>query len=149
MQAILNFIQTHLYDIFIPLTALSVLRIIVCLIQLRHTAALRRKKGKYHAVSPSYTEIGAWLGILIGLILVLITRLWYVGTPLAVILGILGCREGKRRGAAADSVYREVALELKQEAAAEAARECASHTLSSGEDDAAETTENKGDTENG
>ncbi len=150
MQAILNFIQTHLYDIFIPLTALGVLRLAVCLLQLKHTAALREKKGVYHAVRRSYTEIGVWIGAMIGLVFaLLLPKLWFIGLALAAALGTLGGKQGEKRGAEADAMYREIALELKREANAEAAREAASHTLESGEAMIEETIENKGDTENG
>ena len=152
MQTVIDFINKHLYDCFIPLTALAVLRIGVCLAQLKRTAALREKKGAYHAVGHNYTEIGAWLGILVGFVLVLATRLWYVGVPLSVVLGILVGKLGKKKGAELDAIYRDVAWELKHEAAAEAAREAASHTLESGAaalEEHEENTENKGDTENG
>ena len=66
MQAVLDFINKHHYDIFIPLTALAVLRIIVCRAQLKKIASLREKKGAYHAVGGNYTEIGVWLGTLPG-----------------------------------------------------------------------------------
>ena len=71
MQAVLDFINKHHYDIFIPLTALAVLRIIVCRAQLKKIASLREKKGAYHAVGGNYTEIGAWLGTLPGFVLAL------------------------------------------------------------------------------
>ena len=71
MQAVLDFINTYSYDIFIPLTALAVLRILVCRAQLKKIASLRDKKGVYHAVGGNYTEIGAWLGTLPGFALAL------------------------------------------------------------------------------
>ena len=60
MQAVLDFINKHHYDIFIPLTALAVLRIIVCRAQLKKIAALREKKGAYHAVGGNYTAAFFW-----------------------------------------------------------------------------------------
>ena len=88
MQAVLDFINKHHYDIFIPLTALAVLRIIVCRAQLKKIASLREKKGAYHAVGGNYTEIGAWLGTLPGFVLALAApKLWYAGLVLAVIGG--------------------------------------------------------------
>ena len=152
MQAVIDFINKHLYDCFIPLTALGVLRIGMCLAQLKRTGQIREKKGVYHAVGHNYTEIGAWLGILVGFVLVLATRLWYVGLPLSVALGLLGGKLGKKKGAELDAIYRDVAWELKHEAAAQAARETASHTLESGAaalEEHEENTEDKGDTENG
>ena len=85
MQAVLDFINKYHYDIFIPLTALAVLRIIVCRAQLKKIASLREKKGAYHAVGGNYTEIGAWLGTLPGFVLALAApKLWYAGLVLAV-----------------------------------------------------------------
>lgn len=162
MQAVLDFINTHTYDIFIPLTALAVLRILVCRAQLKKIASIREKKGVYHAVTGNYTEIGAWIGVLIGLVPVLfLPKLWYAGLALAVVLGIVGGKRGKKKGAELDDIYRDVALELKREAEAEAAREAAAHTLESGSEqlpetseaaetaDTNDTTEDKGETENG
>ena len=75
MQTVIDFINKHLYDVFVPLTALAVLRIVVGLAQLKHIAALRKKKGAYHVVGHNYTDIGAWLGIQVGFVLVQATRL--------------------------------------------------------------------------
>ena len=157
MQKVIDFINTHTYDIFIPLTALALLRLAMCWAQLKQTAAIRKKKGVYHAVREHYAEMGAWLGILPFCVLALILpRIWYVWIALAVIGGILVGRAGKKKGVELDGIYREVAWELKHEAEAEAAREAASHTLESGPEapedgntDEAENTEDKGDTENG
>ena len=150
MQNVIDFINTHTYDIFIPLTALAVLRIVVCLAQLRHTASIREKKGVYHGVQAHYAEIGAWLGILPFCVLALILpRLWYVWIALAIMGGVIGGKLGKKKGTELDGIYREVAWELKHEAEAEAAREAASHTLEGGSTDETANTENKGETENG
>ena len=153
MQAVLDFINKHHYDIFIPLTALAVLRIIVCRAQLKRTASLRQKKGVYHAVGGNYTELGVCLGTLPGLVLALaLPKLWYAGLVLAVIGGIALGKAGKKKGAEQDDIYREVAWELKHEAEAEAAREEAARTLDSGAEKIPENTQNtedKGETENG
>lgn len=157
MQKVIDFINTHTYDIFIPLTALALLRLAMCWAQLKKTAAIRKKKGVYHAVREHYAEMGAWLGILPFCVLALILpRIWYVWIALAVIGGVLVGRAGKKKGVELDDIYRQVAWELKHEAEAEAAREAASHTLEDGtaalEDgntDETENTEDKGETENG
>ena len=150
MQKVIELIQTHTYDFFIPLTALALLRLGLCLAQLKKTASIRKKKGVYHAVRGHYTEIGVWLGVLPACVLGLaITRLWYVGLPLSVVLGLIGGKLGRKKGAELDAIYRDVAWELKHEADAEAAREAASRTLESGAAKIEETTEDKGDTENG
>ena len=157
MQKVIDFINTHTYDIFIPLTALALLRLAMCWAQLKKTAAIRKKKGVYHAVREHYAEMGAWLGILPFCVLALILpRIWYVWIALAVIGGVLVGRAGKKKGVELDDIYRQVAWELKHEAEAEAAREAASYTLEGGaaalEDgntDETENTEDKGETENG
>lgn len=123
----------------------------------RKTAAIREKKGIYHAVEENYAEMGAWLGILPFCVLaVALPRIWYVWIVLAVIGGVIVGRAGKKKGVELDNIYREVAWELKHEAEAEAAREAASHTLEHGADAAitdgsteeTENTEDKGETEN-
>ena len=157
MQKVINFINTHTYDIFIPLTALALLRLAMCWAQLKKTAAIRKKKGVYHAVREHYAEMGAWLGILPFCVLALILpRIWYVWIALAVIGGVLVGRAGKKKGVELDDIYRQVAWELKHEAEAEAAREAASHTLEGGaaaiedgHDGETEHNEDKGETENG
>lgn len=83
------------------------------------------------------------------------TGLWYAGLALAIVGGVIGQRIGVKKGRALDDIYREVAWELKHEAEAEAAREAAAHTLTSGAEELPETgeqnetTEDKGETENG
>lgn len=156
MQKVIDFINTHTYDIFIPLTALALLRLAMCWAQLKQTAAIRKKKGVYHAVREHYAEMGAWLGILPFCVLALILpRIWYVWIALAVIGGVLVGRAGKKKGVELDDIYRQVAWELKHEAEAEAAREAAAHTLTPGAEEPPETgeqnetTEDKGETENG
>ena len=150
MQKVIDFINTRTYDIFIPLTALALLRLAMCWAQLKKTAAIRKKKGVYHAVREHYAEMGAWLGILPFCVLALILpRIWYVWIALAVIGGVLVGRAGKKKGVELDDIYRQVAWELKHEAEAEAAREAASHTLEDGNTDETENTEDKGETENG
>ena len=93
---------------------------------------------------------------LAGLLLpVIVPGLWYVGLALAIVGGVIGQRIGAKKGRALDNIYREVAWELKHEAEAEAAREAAAHTLTSGAEELPETgeqnetTEDKGETENG
>ena len=169
MQAVLDFINNHVRDIFIPLTALALLRVGMCLAQLKRMTHLREKKGAYHAVRGHCEELGVWFGALAGLLLpvivpvsythltlpVIVPGLWYAGLALAIVGGVIGQRIGVKKGRALDDIYREVAWELKHEAEAEAAREAAAHTLTSGAEELPETgeqnetTEDKGETENG
>ena len=157
MQKVIELIQTHTYDFFIPLTALALLRLGLCLAQLKKTASIRKKKGVYHAVRGHYTEIGVWLGVLPACVLGLaLPKLWYAWLVLGVVAAIVLGKAGQKKGTELDSIYREVAWELKHEAEAEAAREAASHTLESGAaaiengyTDETEHNEDKGETENG
>ena len=105
---------------------------------------------------PTCEELGVWFGALAGLLLpVIVPGLWYAGLALAIVGGVIGQRIGVKKGRALDDIYREVAWELKHEAEAEAAREAAAHTLTSGAEELPETgeqneiTEDKGETENG
>ena len=156
MQKVIELIQTHTYDFFIPLTALALLRLGLCLAQLKKTASIRKKKGVYHAVRGHYTEIGVWLGVLPACVLGLaLPKLWYAWLALGVVAAIALGKAGQKKGTELDGIYREVAWELKHEAEAEAAREAAAHTLTSDAEELAETdeqnetTEDKGETENG
>ena len=117
MQAVLDFINNHVRDIFIPLTALALLRVGMCLAQLKRMARLREKKGAYHAVRGHCEELGVWFGALAGLLLpVIVPGLWYAGLALAIVGGVIGQRIGVKKGRALDDIYREVAWELKHEA---------------------------------
>ena len=156
MQSVIRFIHEHYYDIFIPVTALALLRLAMCFAQLKRTAAIRRKKGVYHSVRDAYAEIGAWLGMLPFLALALaVPAFWPVWAALIVAGGIVVGKLGRKKGLETDDIYREVARELKHEAEAEAAREAAAHTLTPGAEELPETgeqnetTEDKGETENG
>lgn len=168
MQSVINFIHQYAGGFFTVFIALAVLRCVLCLIELRHTARLRDKKGKYHSVRGQYSEIGGWIFSLPGLIwgVAAAPKLWYGALLLAAVGFWLGYRLGRRKGRALDAMYREIALELQQEEAAEAAREAAAHTLEGGGEplpehdvtaeaeepaDTADTheTTHEGDTENG
>lgn len=160
MEAILNFIHRYAQEFYIIFIALAVLRMVVCAIELRQTARLRVKKGKYHSVKRQYGEIGAWLFSLPGLALgaVFSPQLWYLWLVLTAACMVLGHKLGTKKGTDMDDMYRDIALELRQEEAAEAAREAAAHTLESGaeplpeHDTAGDTTEettDEGESDNG
>lgn len=160
MEAILDFIHRYAREFYIIFIALAVLRMAVCAIELRQTAKLRVKKGKYHSVKRQYGEIGAWLFSLPGLALgaAFSPRLWYLWLVLTAACMVLGYKLGTKKGTDMDDMYRDIALELRQEEAAEAAREAAAHTLESGAeplpehdtaDDTTEETTDEGESDNG
>lgn len=134
MQAILDFIHRYAMEFFIVFVALALLRLLVCAIELKHTAILRNKKGKYHSVKGQYSEMGGWIFSLPGLAfgIAFSPELWYAGLVLAGVLFYLGYRLGHKKGTEMDDMYRDIAWELKQEEAAQAARETAARTLESG-----------------
>lgn len=57
MQAVLDFINNHVRDIFIPLTALALLRVGMCLAQLKRMTHLREKKAP---TTPSGATMRSW-----------------------------------------------------------------------------------------
>lgn len=131
MQTILDFIHRYIREFFIIFIPFDLLRLLVCHLELKHTARLRSKKGKYHSVQKQYSEMGGWIFALPGFVagVILSPQLWYAGVVLSVALYLLGYYLGRRKGLELDDIYRDVAWELRQEAAAEASREAAAHTL--------------------
>ena len=107
MQKVIELIQTHTYDFFIPLTALALLRLGLCLAQLKKTASIRKKKGVYHAVRGHYTEIGVWLGVLPACVLGLVLpKLWYAWLALGIVAATVLGKAGQRKGTELDGIYR-------------------------------------------
>ena len=107
MQKVIELIQTDTYDFFIPLTALALLRLGLCLAQLKKTASIRKKKGVYHAVRGHYTEIGVWLGVLPACVLGLVLpMLWYAWLALGVVAAIVLGKAGQMKGTELDGIYR-------------------------------------------
>lgn len=163
MEAILDFIHSYAKEFYIVFIALAVLRMGVCAIELRQTAKLRVKKGKYHSVKRQYGEIGAWIFSLPGLVLgaIFSPQLWYLWLVLAAAGILLGNKLGAKKGVDMDDMFRDIAIELRQEEAAEAAREAAARTLESGaeplpehedetaEDTTIEETTDEGESDNG
>ena len=67
IQTALQWLYDNLYSYMIPVCALCVLRIAVCLMELGHVRRLREKKCVFRYVGGQYREIGAFTGILIGM----------------------------------------------------------------------------------
>ena len=70
IQTALQWLYDNLYSYMIPVCALCVLRIAVCLMELGHVRRLREKKCVFRYVGGQYREIGAFTGILIGAVLI-------------------------------------------------------------------------------
>lgn len=109
MQNALNWLYENLYNYMIPICALCVLRIVMCLIELAHMKKLREKKFVYRRVGNHYSEIGAFIGLFIGCVLVcVIPSLALLFAAVAIALGVVGYRLGKQKGAEADAFWKEV-----------------------------------------
>ncbi len=118
METIIRWLTEHLYDYMVPLCLLCLFRLLMCTLQTRRTAALRRKL-KFLSVRSFFTEIGCWLGILAGgAFTCLLPRLWFLGLPLTAVLGTVGYRQGRKKGIAADAYWREEGKRLIAEAQA-------------------------------
>lgn len=109
MQNALNWLYENLYNYMIPLCALCVLRIIMCLLELTHMRKLREKKFVYRRVGSHYSEIGTFIGLLIGCGLVcLIPSLALLFAAVAIVLGVVGYLLGKKKGAEMDAFWKDV-----------------------------------------
>ena len=118
MGNIIRWLTEHLYDYMVPLCLLSLFRLLMCTLQTHRTVALRRSL-RFLSVRAFFTESGCWLGVLAGGVFTcLLPRLWFLGLPLTAVLGVLGYKEGRRRGIAADDYWREEGKRLIAEAQA-------------------------------
>lgn len=115
MQTALQWLYDNLYSYMIPVCALCILRIVMCLIELRHMKRLRDKKFVFRRVSAHYREIGAFIGLFIGCVLIcLIPSLALLFAAVAIVLGVIGHHIGKSKGDEADRIWKAVVDELAQ-----------------------------------
>lgn len=113
MQNALNWLYENLYNYMIPVCALCVLRIVMCLIELAHMKKLREKKFVYRRVSAHYREIGTFIGLLIGCLLIcVIPSLALLFAAVAIVLGVIGYRLGGKKGEEMDIFWRDVMEEV-------------------------------------
>ena len=108
----LVWLMENLYRYMIPVCALCVLRVVMCLIEIRHMNRLRDKKFVFRAQVNHYAEIGVFAGLFIGSVLVCILPLKLLWAVVAVVLGIVGCKLGKKKGREVDEFWREVIREM-------------------------------------
>ncbi len=106
-------LQENFYNYMIPITALCVLRVVMCLIEIRHMNRLRDKKFVFRSVSNHYKEIGTFIGLFIGSVLVCVLPLKLLWGAVAVVLGVIGFKVGAKKGAEADEFWRQVIEEIK------------------------------------
>ena len=112
IQTALAWLLDNLYNYMIPICLLCVLRVVMCVIELGHMKRLREKKFVYRSVVSHYKEIGTFVGLFIGSVLVCILPLKLLWAVVAVVLGVIGFKIGAKKGAAADEFWREVIKEV-------------------------------------
>jgi len=118
MDKLITFLTENLYDYMVPLCLLCLFRILVCYLQTKRTIKLRSQL-KFHSVRAFYAEIGCWLGVLVGSVLCcVLPSLWFVFILLAILLGVIGFKTGKKKGIAEDDFWRAEGKRLIAEAKA-------------------------------
>lgn len=102
----------NLYNYMIPVCLLCVLRVVICVLELQHMKRLRDKKFVFRKVSNHYKEIGTFIGLLIGSVLVCVLPMKLLWAVVAVALAVLGFKIGAKKGAAADAFWQQVIEEI-------------------------------------
>ena len=109
-------LQENFYNYMIPITALCVLRVVMCLIEIRHMNRLRDKKFVFRKQGSHYREIGLFVGLFVGLVLACVLPLKLVWIALGVVLAVIGFKIGAKKGDEVDVFWREVIAEMSAEA---------------------------------
>ena len=112
IRTALVWLMENLYNYMIPICLLCVLRVIMCLIELSHMRRLREKKFVFRAQYKHYAEIGTFIGLFIGSILVCVLPLKLLWAAVAVVLGVVGHKIGKKKGLEKDAFWKEVIAEM-------------------------------------
>ena len=112
IRTALAWLMENLYNYMIPVCLLCVLRVIMCLIELSHMKRLREKKFVFRAQYKHYAEIGTFVGLFIGSILVCVLPLKLLWAAVAVVLGVVGHKIGKKKGLEKDAFWKEVIAEM-------------------------------------
>jgi uncharacterized protein YacL len=112
IRTALAWLMENLYNYMIPVCLLCVLRVVMCLIELSHMKRLREKKFVFRAQYKHYAEIGTFIGLFIGSVLVCVLPLKLLWAAVAVVLGIIGFKIGKKKGLEKDEFWKEVIAEM-------------------------------------
>lgn len=113
LQKAILWLTENLYNYMIPICMLCVLRVVICLLELKHMQRLRDKKFVFRSVGNHYKEIGSFIGLFIGSVLVCVLPLKLVWVAVAVVLAVIGFKIGAKKGIAADEFWRQVVEEIK------------------------------------
>lgn len=113
LQKALLWLTENYYNYMIPLCMLCVLRVAMCLLELKHMKRLRDKKFVFRSVGNHYKEIGTFIGLFIGFVAACALPLKLVWIVVAVVLGVIGFKVGAKKGVATDEFWRQVIEEIK------------------------------------
>ena len=116
IREVVLWLQENFYNYMIPITALCVLRVVMCLIEIRHMNRLRDKKFVFRKQGSHYREIGLFVGLFVGLVLACVLPLKLVWFALGVVLAVIGFKIGAKKGDEVDAFWREVIAEMSAEA---------------------------------
>ena len=119
LQKALLWLTENYYNYMIPLCMLCVLRVAVCLLELKHMKRLRDKKFVFRSVGNHYKEIGLFIGLFIGFVAACALPLKLVWIVAAIVLAAIGFKVGAKKGAEADDFWRQVIEEIKASEEAE------------------------------
>ena len=112
IRTALAWLLDNLYNYMVPICLLCVLRVVMCLFELNHMKRLREKKFVFRAQYKQYTEIGTFIGLFIGSVLVCAAPLKLLWAVVAVVLAIVGFKVGKKKGLEKDEFWKEVIEEM-------------------------------------
>jgi len=115
MAKIFTWLYDNLYRYMVPIGLLNILRIVICYLELGRIKQLREKQHRFLSGLKQTAEIYAEAGCLIGVVFTcLVSKLWFVGWALCVVLAVLGYKKGKAKGLADDEFWRGVGLEMQK-----------------------------------
>lgn len=112
LQKAATWLLDNLYNYMIPICLLCVWRFFVCALELRHIKRMREKKFVFRSARNQYKEIGTFIGLLIGSVLVCVLPLKILWGVVAVVLAVLGFKIGAKKGEEKDEFWRQVVEEI-------------------------------------
>ena len=112
IRTALAWLLDNLYNYMVPICLLCVLRVVMCLFELSHMKRLREKKFVFRAQYRQYAEIGTFIGLFIGSVLVCTAPLKLLWAVVAVVLSVIGFKIGKKKGLEKDEFWKEVIAEM-------------------------------------
>ena len=112
IRTALAWLLENLYNYMVPICLLCILRVVMCRLELSHMKRLREKKFVFRAQYKQYAEIGTFIGVFVGSILVCTLPLKLLWGVVTVVLGVIGFKIGKKKGLEKDEFWKEVIAEM-------------------------------------